>query len=333
MERIKVVQYGIGPIGLMVTKIIAGRSSLEIIGAIDCDPGKCGRELGDVAGVTGIGGIRITDCFEELVAKTRPDVVVLTTTSSLHKIRSQILEILDYGVNVVTTCEELSYPWITNPDIASEIDNKARERNASVLSTGINPGFVMDLLPIVISGVCQDIRTITIERIQDAQYRRAPFQTKIGAGLLVEQFKRKVEEGIIRHVGLTESIHMIAHRFGWIPEKTTESIEPVVAKHDMVVNGKKIPAGNVLGVEQIGRCYIDGQERITLVFRAAVGEGGPRDRIIINGTPAIELTIKEGIAGDAGTCAMVVNAIPVVVSSTPGLRTMADVKPVSFFAN
>lgn len=331
MKKMKVVQYGIGPIGLLTTQILAERPNLEIVGAIDKDPAKLGKELGLLAELSGQLGVSVTNDVKGVIAKEKPDIVVLTTTSSLEKIQPQITEILECGVSIVTTCEELSFPWLTNGKIAAEIDSKARQNKAAVLSTGINPGFVMDLLPIVATGVCRELRHLTVERIQDAQHRRIPFQNKIGAGLSAAAFRQKVREGTLRHVGLTESMHMIAHKIGWQPVRTEETIEPVLAQEEVRTGARTIAAGDVLGVEQIGRCYVQGEETITMVFRATIGEAEPRDRILIQGTPGIELTIKEGIFGDVATCAIVVNAIPAVIGATPGLHTMADISPVSYF--
>lgn len=330
-KLIRIVQLGLGPIGLQTTRYLLGRDNIKIVGAVDVDLQKVGKDLGELAELQKKLGLEISSSLRSVLDKTSADVAVVTTTSDLGKTFQQIKEIVAQGLNVISSCEELLYPWITNPAIANEIDQRAKEKGVSVLATGVNPGFVMDLLPVVTSGVCMDIKKIVIERIQDAQFRRKPFQQKIGAGLTIGKFGEKVNEGALRHVGLTESMHMIAARIGWKIEKTEENIRPVIAKEEVVVNHTTIPAGSVLGVEQNGRCIVNGEERIKLVFRAAIGEPKARDRIIIKGTPDIEMTIKGGINGDVATCSMIVNAIPVVESAKPGLRTMADIEPVSFF--
>ena len=332
MERkINVIQYGLGPIGCRSVKYLMERGHFDLVGAIDSDPQKVGVDVGQLAELRVPVGLAITADSTKLLNEADADLVILTTTSSLEHIRSQIMEIVSHGINVVSTCEELMYPSLTNPRIAGEIDSAAKEHNVSVLSTGVNPGFLMDFLPLVMTSICRDVRRVTVERIQDAQFRRVPFQEKIGAGLTVDAFEERVREGNLRHVGLTESMHLIASGFGWKLERTEDIVEPVIASKLVVTAERTIEPGKALGVNQIGRAYVDHEEIITLVFRATIGEPNPRDRIIIQGNPDIDLAIRKGINGDTATCAIIVNAIPVVIQAPPGLRTMADIAPISFF--
>ena len=330
-KKIRVVQYGLGPIGCKVSQYLHERAHFEIVGAIDSDPKKVGTDLGHLAELNAPLGLNVTAHSRDLLEQVDADVVVLTTTSSLEKIRPQIMEILSCGKNVVSTCEELMYPWVTNPEVAREIDEAAKEHNVSVLSTGVNPGFLMDFLPLVMTSICRDVKRVTVERIQDAQFRRLPFQEKIGAGLSVQEFESRVKEGSLRHVGLTESMHLMATRLGWILDRTEDVVDPVLAAKSVVTENRTIEPGKALGVNQIGRAYVDSKEVITLVFRASIGEPEPRDRIVIQGNPDIDMAISKGVNGDTATCAIIVNAIPVLIQAQPGLRTMADIAPISFF--
>ena len=331
-KKIRVIQYGLGPIGCQVTRYLTERRHFEIAAAIDSDPEKVGTDLGHLAELNAPLGLNVSANSRDLLEGVDADVVILTTTSSLEKIRPQVMEILSCGKNVVSTCEELMYPWLTNPKVAREIDGAAREHNVSVLSTGVNPGFLMDFLPLVMTSICRDVRGVTVERIQDAQFRRLPFQEKIGAGLSAEEFASRVREGILRHVGLTESMHLMAARLGWILDRTEDVVDPVIADKRVVTENRTIEPGKALGVNQVGRAYVDGKEVITLVFRASIGEPDPRDRIVIQGNPDIDMAINQGVNGDTATCAIIVNAIPVVIQAQSGLRTMTDIAPISFFS-
>jgi len=329
-NKIRVVQYGLGPIGNKITQYLLERDSIQIVGAIDSDPIKLGLDIGELAGSSVAYGVCVTDNPKTLLSKVDADIVVLTTTSSLENIKSQIIEIVSFGINIVSTCEELSHPWLTNPEIADEIDVAAKMSDVSVLATGINPGFLMDFLPLAMTGICRNVKKITVERIQNAQFRRIPFQKKIGAGLTVEQFNDKVKEGTLRHVGLTESIHMIGHKIGWKLDKTEDIVNPVIATDKVTTADYTIEPGKVTGVNQIGRGYVENREVITLVFKAAIGEPDPHDRIIIDGTPDIDMTIKDGINGDIATCAITVNAIPAVIKASAGLKTMSNIETISY---
>jgi hypothetical protein len=330
-KKIKVIQYGLGPIGCQVVQHLSERGRFDIVGAIDSDPKKIGIDLGLLAELSEPLGVNIAPDLKELLEQVDADVVVVTTTSSLEKIRPQIIEIVSCGLNVVSTCEELMYPWVTNSEVAREINRAAIKHNVSVLSTGVNPGFLMDFLPLVMTSICRDVKKVIVERIQDAQFRRLPFQEKIGAGLPVQEFENRVRQGSLRHVGLTESMHLMATKLGWILDRTEEVVDPVVAEKVVVTENRTIEPGKALGVNQIGRAYVNSKEVITLVFRASIGEPDPRDRIVIQGNPDIDMVISKGVNGDTATCAIVVNAIPVVMQAQPGLRTMADIAPISFF--
>ena len=328
MKKIKVVQMGLGPIGNKATLYLAERENLQIVGAVDADPAKVGKDVGVLAGLAPLG-VAVKPDIAQALAGQSADVVLLTTSSALTRIADQLKQVLPFGVHVVSSCEELSYPWQTNPAVAGEIDELAKKHGVSVLSTGVNPGFLMDFLPIAMTGVCKSVRQVTVERIQDATFRRIPFQKKIGAGLTQAEFQAKVEQGVLRHVGLTESVQMIASRLGWRLDSTSDEITPVVAETDVPLGDGVIEAGKVLGVRQIGRGIVNGREAITLFFRAAIGEPESRDRIIIDGEPSIDSCIKGGVNGDVATCAILVNAIPAVMKARPGLRTMADIEPLA----
>ena len=327
-EKIKVVQMGLGPIGNKATLYLAERENLQIVGAVDADPAKVGQDVGVLAGLAPLGVVVKPDIAQALAGQAA-DVVLLTTSSALTRIADQLKQILPLGVPVVSSCEELSFPWRTNPALAGEIDELAKKHGVSVLSTGVNPGFLMDFLPIAMTGVCKSVRQVTVERIQDATFRRIPFQKKIGAGLTQAEFQAKVAQGVLRHVGLTESVQMIASRLGWRLDSTSDEIAPVVAETDVPLGDGVIEAGKVLGVRQIGRGIVNGREAITLFFRAAIGEPESRDRIVIDGEPSIDSCIKGGVNGDVATCAILVNAIPAVMKARPGLRTMADIEPLA----
>lgn len=329
-KKIRVVQMGLGPIGNKATAYLLERSNLEIVGAIDADPAKVGKDVAELAGLPPIG-VKVSGDIASALTGKQVDVVLLTTTSTMAKIIGQVTTLLSFGVNIVTSCEELSYPWQTEPEMAKQIDELACKHQVSVLATGVNPGFLMDFLPLALTGVCRTVRQVTVERIQDATFRRIPFQKKIGAGLTQAEFATKVKEGVLRHVGLTESIQMIAARLGWKLEKTEDIISPVLAISPVQMATATIQVGEVLGVQQIGRGFVDGKEAITLFFRAAIGEAESRDRIVIDGDPSIDSCIKGGVNGDVATCAVLINAIPTVLGARPGLRTMADIDPVTYF--
>ncbi len=329
-NRIRVVQIGLGPLGRQIARHIAEKKGIVTADAADIAPELTGKDLGELAGL-GANGVTVCPNTAEMMRRTQADAAVLTTVSSLEAAAPHIEEILSFGLPVVSTCEELSYPWKTRPDLARRIDETAKRHGAAVLGTGVNPGFLMDALAVFLSAVCLRVDAIKVSRIQDAAQRRVPFQEKIGAGLTKEEFEKKAEAKIIRHVGLTESLWMIASRMGWELDKTDDTVTPVIAEKEIHGAAKPIPAGCVAGVEQTGRGFIGGEEKITLLFRAAIGQPNPCDKVELQGEPPLTFTIPGGVHGDKATCAITINAIPQIMQARPGLRAMADMPPLGCF--
>lgn len=328
---IKVVQIGMGPLGQKIAKFISERSgSLKIVGAIDKDPEKKGKDLGTLCSIP-VHGIRISGSLKDAMEREKADVALLTTVSDMQRITPQIEEIVSLGLPVVSTCEELSFPWETSPELSKKIDEAARKNKVAVLGTGVNPGFLMDTLPICLTAVCQHVSKIRVSRFQNAEFRRIPFQKKIGAGLTLKEFEEKRKQGTLRHVGLTESMSMIAHKMGWKLSKTEDILTPVIAEKEIVTSAMKIKKGDSSGVQQIGKGYVNGEEKITLVFRASVGEPASYDLVEIDGNPCISSKIDGGVNGDVATCAITINAVKQILTAKPGLRTMSDIPLVSFF--
>ena len=328
-SQIKVAQIGIGPLGQKVVKYIYKRKWIRIVAAADKAIDKIGEDLGEICDIGKKIGIKVEEDIS--IKKEKPDVAIITTVSKMEDIIPQIEKFVNYGINVISSCEELVFPWKTFPELSKRIDKSAKKNNVTILGTGVNPGFLMDFLPVAVTGVCENVEEIKIYRYQDASIRRIPFQKKIGAGLTVDEFERRKKRGILRHVGLTESVHMIAYALGWELDKTEDIISPVIAEKDFVTASYNIEKGIVLGVRQVGKGYIKNRQVLTLDFKASIGEKNPGDTIKITGEPNINMNIKGGINGDIATCAILVNAIKSIKAAAPGLKTMLDVPVISCF--
>ena len=328
---IKVLHFGLGPIGVGVVKQVAQRKGFKIVGAVDIDPAKVGRDLGEIAGVGRALRVKVSDDARKAIKSTKPDVVVLCTNSSMKKVLPQMEAILKLKVPIVSTTEELAYPTKGNMRYARAIHQMAKKAKVAVLGTGVNPGFVMDALPITLTGVCEKVDALRIDRIQDARVRRLPFQQKIGAGLTREQFQRKVDEGSVRHVGLAESVSMIADALGWKLDKITDDIRPRIATQTVASEYLAVDPGYVCGIEQDGIGYRNGMPVITLHMEAYLGAPESYDSVEITGSPALKMKIAGGVHGDIATASIVVNSLPKILEVTPGLHTMRDMPIPSFF--
>jgi hypothetical protein len=330
MPFIRVMHFGMGPVGAAIVKQIAQRAGFKSVGGIDIDPMKVGRDLGDVVGLPRRLGVKVSADAAKALKSTRPDVVVLCTSSSIKRVMPEIETILKTRTPIVSTNEELSYPGHTHVRQARQIHGWARKAKVAVLGTGVNPGFAMDALPIMLTAACERIERITVNRVQDARLRRLPFQQKIGAGLTTEQFQRQVDERTVRHVGLTESIAMIADALGWTLDRISESIEPKLAAVTISSEFLAVDPGYVCGIVQDGVGYRKGESVIRLHLEAYLGAPESYDAIDIDGTPRLSAKIAGGIHGDIATASIVINSIPKVLDAPPGLRTMLDLPLPSF---
>ena len=324
-EAIRLVQVGCGPIGCTIARLAVSRRTLNVVGAVDIDPGKVGRDLGDLVGLETKLDLIVSDDMASVIGRARPDIVVHTTGSSIEAIHEQLEQIICLHANVVSTCEELAFPHGKNARLGKRIDRLAKEHGVTVLGTGINPGFLMDAWPLFMSGVCQEVDVVRITRMQDASSRRLPFQRKIGAGLTYDEFRKRVDEGTLRHVGLTESMSMVASGLGWQLDRIEERIEPVFADRRISTPYLTVEPGSVAGVKQTAWGVSNGKARIVLEFLASVGVRDAYDEVVIQGIPELRVRVVGGTHGDIGTAAIVANVLPRVVEAQPGLLTMRDV--------
>jgi len=326
MNKVKVALYGIGEVGSRIARHLLEKEGIEIVGAIDLAKDKIGKDLGEVLGLSKRLGVQVSDSPDMVFSKVKPDIAVHATGSFLKQVHSQIEACIKHGVNVVSTCEELSYPYVSDSQIAQKLNTLAKQHKVTVLGTGINPGFLMDTLVITLTGLCQKVEKIKATRLMNAATRRIPFQKKIGAGLTMDEFKEKIEKGhITGHVGLAQSISMITAALAWKLDKIIiDEVQPVIATKPVSSEAVKVEKGKVAGLKQIARGIRNGKELITLEFQAYIGAEEEYDAIDIDGVPPIHEKISPCVHGDHGTVAIIVNSIPKVLNAPHGLVTMKD---------
>lgn len=331
METINVVVYGCGVMGRNVAEALCNKKSFKIVGAVDIDPQLVGRDLGEILDTPRNLEIPIEEDADSLFSRVSAHAVVLTTTSHLKSVFPQIKQCANAGLDVISTCEELSYPWERSPDLAREIDDVAKKNGISVVGTGINPGYLMDSLPLFLTAPCLRVDSIKVTRMMNSARRRIPFQIKVGTSMEREEFKTKIEKGIITgHVGLLESINMIATGLGWELERAVElPPEPIFASDPVETGLGTVDPGNVIGLKSVAFAEISGKKVISLEFFAFAGVEEEYDEVIIEGKPKIHEKIIGGVHGDMGTVAMTINSIPKAIQAPAGMKIMIDIAPPS----
>jgi hypothetical protein len=329
MSSVRVVLFGLGPIGKAVGKLALSRGNLELVGGIDVAPELSGVDLGQCLGADEALGLPVTADAERLLAAAKPDVVLHCTQSAITKVAPQLRAIIASGANIVSTCEELSFPWRSDGALVAELDEAARAKGVAVLGTGVNPGYAMDTLPLILSAASQRVDHVSVERVQDAGLRRLPLMLKVGVGISVEEFESR--RATIGHIGLPESMYLVADGLGWKLDHTERTLEPVIATTAAQFGEIPVQPGSVLGVHETVRGFAEGSEHIVLDLRMYAGAPDPHDAVDITGVPDLHLRV-EGLHGDVATAAVAVNAVAAVLRARPGLVTMRDVPLVSAFA-
>lgn len=332
MEKVRVGIWGFGAMGRGMGKMLLSKKGVEVVAVCDLDPAKKGKSIYEILGIERDGrkDVLIVDDYNIAFTEKCADVVLLATDSFVKGAFNKIAYLLGKKLNVISTAEEMAYPLSQSPDEAKELDRIAKENGVSVLGTGINPGFVLDLLVLALTGTCESVDYIKAVRVNDLSPFGKAVMEEQGVGVTKETFLTGVENGTIAgHVGFPESIRMITDGIGWNLEKIEQTREPIMSSVYRKSEYAEVEAGNVAGCRQCGYGYVDGELKIEMEHPQQILpslEGiSTGDYITIKGTPNLELSITPEIPGGIGTIAMCVNSIPHIINAKPGLRTMLDI--------
>jgi len=326
-QPVRVVSLGLGPIGAAAARLLLQKSSLQLVGAVDPDPAKVGKDLAELLELEKPTGVVVEADGEAALARLKPDAVVHCTSSFLPLVKDQLLMACKAAANVVSSSEELLVADHQHPEIAAEIDAAARASGVTVLGTGVNPGFAMDFLAVVASAVTFDVTAVKCTRVVDAATRREPLQRKVGAGLTRSEFQKELETGRFGHIGMRESVALVARGLGFEVDRIEHQVEPVLAPEDHKTPFLVVKEGEVAGIRNQGFGYVGKRAVVHLDLSMYVGAPDPRDVIELESVPPIQLRFPDGIAGDEATAAILINNLHGVVAAQPGLRSVLEVPP------
>lgn len=330
-EKVKIAIWGFGAMGSGMAKMLLKKQGFEIVGVCDRNPDLIGQSIFEILGVAQNDhpDVVVKANIEEVVSKKSCDLVLLATDSFTKKAFPKIKWLLEQQVNVISTAEEMAYPQAQNPELAEEMDKIAKENGVTVLGTGINPGMMMDLLVVCLSGVMEDVESIEVSRINSLSPFGPAVMEEQGVGLSLDDFQeRMATNSLAGHVGFQESTYMICDALGWKVEHFEQHMEPIITEIDRKSPYGFAKAGHLAGVNMTSHAVIDGEIKLRLFHpqqiepeMAGVQTG---DYIKIVGNPVVNMAITPEVNGGVGTIAMCVNMIPHVINAKPGLKTMID---------
>ena len=329
MNNVKVIIWGLGAMGAGMADLLLSKKGVDIVGVAGRE-GKVGKSMYEFLETKrGDRPDIIIGLPEDVIKEKAADVVLLCTDSFTAKGFDRLKFCLEKKINVVSIAEEMSYPAAQQPELAKQLDQIAKANGVSVVGTGINPGLIMDMLVIIMTGCCWDIKHITSRRVNSLSPFGASVMKEQGIGITEEEFRDGVKTGKLSgHVGFPESIAMIADAIGWKVDKVTQSMEPIVTDVDRKSAHGFAKAGNVAGCAMKAQGYVNGEIKIEMDHpqqiepeQVGVKTG---DYVIIKGKPDVNMVNSPEVPGGIGTIAMCVNMIPHVINARPGLKTMID---------
>lgn len=336
MRRYRVIQYGLGAMGSGMVRMMLHKADVEIVGAISASGRSVGMDLGRAVGMDEQLGVVVSGNPEQVLKEVEADVVLHATSSTMVELFEQIGPALKHGKNVVTIAEEACFPWKRNRVIAEKLDALARESGVTLLGTGVNPGFMMDFLPLSFSGLMQRVRAVRIRRVVDFSRYGLSVWKHIGAGLTPEEFQAGCERGeVVLHVGLPETVELTASALGWELDRVSEARKPLISRSVRVAGGGRIEPGQVTGFEQVACGWRGGQVVIEQCLVGIIGPSVEEDGVEVGtdvwleGESGAHVHVGGQLAMEGGmaTYAHAVNAIPHVVAARPGYLTVVDLPP------
>ena len=331
MRNIRVAVWGFGAMGGGITRVLLQKTGVEITGVCDLHPNRVGKSIFDLLEVErgDRADVIVTSDIELALPEKSADVCILATDSFTKDVYPKLVKVLSHGINAISTAEEMSYPAAKEPELAQEIDRVAKKFGVTALGTGINPGLMMDLLAICLSGCMTSVEKVTCRRVNSLSPFGPLVMQEQGVGLTPEAFQEGVEKGeLAGHVGFAESVGMISHALGWKIDEFTQQMAPILTEVDRKSPYGFASRGNVAGVNMTGQGYVEGRVMIDMIhpqqIEPELGGTHTGDYITLEGSPRVDMKIQPEVNGGIGTIAMCVNMIPHVINARPGLKTMID---------
>ena len=330
MNNVKVIIWGLGAMGGGMADMLLKKKGVDIVGVAGRGA-KVGKSMYEfIKTPRGDRPDVIIGTPEDVIKRGAADVVLTCTDSFTKTAFDRLKFILEQGINVVSSAEEMSYPQAQEPELAKKLDEIAKANGVSILGTGVNPGHIMDLLVVLWTGICEEVEEITARRVNSLSPFGPAVMVEQGIGITKEDFIEGVKTGHLSgHVGFHESIQMIADAIGWKVDKVETTMDPIMTDVDRKSEYGFAKAGNVAGVAMKGEGFVNGGKNLIHMDhpqqiepeQVGVKTG---DYVIIKGTPNVNMVNSPETPGGIGTIAMCVNMIPQVINARPGLHTMID---------
>jgi 4-hydroxy-tetrahydrodipicolinate reductase len=331
-ETLKIVQYGLDPLGTEILRNLAGRSDFEVAAAIDSDATETDLSISEATQIPGFEEAPVLCSFEDLPQSARPDAVFHTAGTGIKDTLEQLKPICESGASVVTSCDEMLFPWHREPELASEIDAICQREKVKVAGAGTDPGAAFNHLPISLAHLTGNIRSVSVESVSNAADRRSAVQDRIGYGLDPETFHEGWANGELGITGFHESLLIVAHSIGWHIPALDQWCEPILAEREFKLPQITVKSGQVCGLYQMIRATIPTGESIQYELRLMLEAEEPNDQIHIVGEPPVEVSVPGTIQGEAANAWALIKTLPRLQQLTPGVKLITDLPSAPVFS-
>jgi 4-hydroxy-tetrahydrodipicolinate reductase len=346
---LKVAQWATGNVGRAAVQTIVSHPELELVDLIVHSPDKVGRDAGELVGIPHVG-VAATDDVDAVLAR-RPDCVSYTATGDLRPAAAvaDICRVLEAGINVVSTSVvPLVHPKSADEGLVTQLEAACKAGGTSCFTSGIDPGFANDVLPLTLLGVADRVDSIRVMEILNYDTYDQPevlFET-MGFGKPMDHIPILLLPGVL---GLAwgGTVNMLAEGLGVELDEVRETYERLPAPTTFTIPPGTVQEGTVAGLRFSVEGIVGGKPAIVLEHvtrlrddiapdwpHALSGKGSYR--VIIDGNPNMRCELEiEGEDGDPNTGGLlvtatrIVNAIPAVCAAAPGLLTPLDLPLVT----
>lgn len=329
MKNIQIAIWGLGAMGAGMANMLHKKTGVDIAAVCDLHPDRVGKSVGEILDIDKWTDVIVENDIEKALAGKKIDLCLLATDSFTKGAYPKLKIIMEKGINVITTAEEMAYPKAQEPQLAQELDAIAKTNEVTVLGTGINPGMIMDLLVICLTGCMEEVMHVEAKRVNSLSPFGITVMEEQGVGITEDEFNKRVaQDKLAGHVGFSESINMIADAIGWKVDRFEQQMKPILTTVDRKSPYGFAAAGHLAGINMTGQGYIDGEVKIDMIHPQQIEpemEGTHTgDYITLKGSPPVNMAITPEVDGGIGTIAMCVNMIPHVINAKAGLKTMID---------
>lgn len=327
-NTIKGIVIGIGNMGTVAVRCMLSHD-IEIVGAVDINEELIGRDVAEVSGCKPIG-VYIKPDLDEVLSETKADIAIIATETAVEDIAPIVEKCIRKGINVGTTSEEAFYPWQTAYEKAKELDLLAKEYGVTIMGSGIQDVFYMNLAQ-VLTGACNDISRIDCYNFLPLDDMGAVVAEEMFLGETKESYDRSLEEcgGVnpLAEDTLTTAFALAASMKLNVTNTYMEC-RAIVGNEPVYYRGMDtiIPENKMIGIDSVAGVETEEGVQIEIVFCYKLTENESETPLIewkVTGDPDLRLVV-DNIKGEVTTSSTLVNRIVDIIESEPGFMTFMD---------